>query len=173
MNMISMLLIPIMISGIIIYGLIKKVDIYSSFIKGAKDGIQSAINIFPFMVSMVFAVNLFLHSGILDVVFKQVSDILGPHIPVSIFPMALLRPISGAASEVIMTDIFMNFGPDSFVGRLASVMQGSTDTTFYVITLYFGSVGIKKIRYALKAGLSADLVGIIMSFIAVYFLFGL
>lgn len=173
MNTISLLLIPLMVAGIIIYGLVKKVDIYSSFIKGAKDGIQSAIGIFPFTVSMVFAVNIFLHSGFLDVIFGGLADILGPMIPISIFPMALLRPISGSASQVIMTDIFMNYGTDSFIGMLASVLQGSTDTTFYVITLYFGSIGIKKIRYAIKAGLSADLAGIIASAIIVYFFFGL
>lgn len=161
-----------MITGIIIYGLEKKVDIYSSFIKGAKDGINSAISIFPFTVSMVFAVNIFLHSGFLDFIFGNLSKFLGPNIPVSIFPMAILRPISGSASQVIMTDIFKNFGPDSFVGLLASTLEGSTDTTFYVITLYFGSVGIKKIRYALKAGLFADLVGILMSFVIVSILFG-
>ena len=122
---------------------------------------------------MVFAVNIFLHSGILDFVFGWLQEYLGPNIPVSVFPMALLRPISGSASQVIMTDIFQNFGTDSFIGRFASTLQGSTDTTFYVITLYFGSVGIKKIRYALKAGLFADFVGIIMSLITVYFLFGL
>ena len=96
-----------------------------------------------------------------------------PNLAPDIFPMALLRPISGSASMVIMTEIFSKFGPDSFMGMLASVLQGSTDTTFYVITLYFGSVGITKIRYALKAGLFADLIGIIASFIIVYFTIGL
>lgn len=172
MNTVSLLLIPLMVGGIIVYGFVKKVDIYSSFIKGAKDGIGSAFGIFPFTVAMVFAVNIFLHSGFLDAIFSGVQNLLGPHIPTSIFPMAILRPISGAASQVIMTDIFMNYGPDSFIGRLASVLQGSTDTTFYVVTLYFGSIGIKKIRYALKAGLSADIVGILASAIIVYYFFG-
>lgn len=162
-----------MVVGIVLYGLFKRVDIYSSFIKGAKDGIDCAISIFPFTVAMVFAVNIFLHSGILDALFGAIAENLGPDIPVSIFPMALLRPISGSASQVIMTDIFKMYGPDSFIGRLASTMQGSTDTTFYVITLYFGSIGIKKIRYALKAGLFADLVGITVSIIVVSLLFGL
>ncbi len=173
MDTISLILIPIMIVGIIIYGLFKKVDIYSSFISGAKEGINSAISIFPFTVSMVFAVNIFLHSGILDYVFGGLGKFLGPNIPISIFPMALLRPISGSASQVIMTDIFKNYGPDSFIGVLASTLEGSTDTTFYVLTLYFGSVGIKKIRYALKAGLFADFIGILMSFIIVSVLFNL
>lgn len=172
MNTVSLLLIPLMVGGIIVYGFVKKVDIYSSFIKGAKDGISSAFSIFPFTVAMVFAVNIFLHSGLLDALFSGIQNILGPHIPTSIFPMAILRPISGAASQVIMTDIFMNYGTDSFIGRLASVMQGSTDTTFYVVTLYFGSIGIKKIRYALKAGLSADLIGILASILIVYYFFG-
>lgn len=172
MKYLSYFLLPTMILGIIIYGYIKKVDLYESFIEGAKEGIQSAINIFPFTVSMVFAVNLFLHSGFLDTLFSSVSNILGPKIPTSIFPMAMLRPISGNASMVIMTDIFSKFGPDSFVGRLASTLQGSTDTTLYVVTLYFGSIGIKKIRYALKAGFFADLVGIIASIIVVYLTFG-
>lgn len=173
MNLLSLLLIPLMVIGIVVYGLYKKVDIYSSFVHGAREGIDSAISIFPFTVSMVFAVNIFLHSGLLDAIFGGISNLLGPHIPVSIFPMALLRPISGAASQVIMTDIFANYGTDSFIGRLASTLQGSTDTTFYVVTLYFGSVGIKKIRYALKAGLFADMVGIIMSIVTVSLLFGL
>lgn len=172
MNTVSLLLIPLMVGGIVVYGIIKKVDIYSSFVKGATDGIQSAFGIFPFTVAMVFAVNIFLHSGILELIFSGLSNFLGPMIPTSIFPMAILRPISGAASQVIMTDIFMNYGTDSFIGRLASVLQGSTDTTFYVVTLYFGSIGVKKIRYALKAGLSADLVGIIASTIIVYYFFG-
>ncbi len=173
MKYISLLLIPLMISGIIIYGLVKKVDIYSSFIKGAKEGIDSAISIFPFTVAMVFAVNQFLNSGILDFLFSGLSKVLGGNFPVSIFPMAFLRPISGSASQVIMTEIFRTNGPDSFIGRLASTLQGSTDTTFYVVTLYFGSIGIKKIRYALKAGLFADLVGIIASVVVVYLIFGM
>ncbi|HBA37201.1 MAG TPA: spore maturation protein [Firmicutes bacterium] len=173
MNTLSLVLIPILVVGIIVYGLFKKVDIYSSFIKGAKDGIGSAFSIFPFTVAMVFAVNIFLHSGILDWLFGAVAHNLGPDVPISIFPMAILRPISGSASQVIMTDIFKLYGPDSFIGRLASTLQGSTDTTFYVITLYFGSIGIKKIRYALKAGLFADLVGILASVIVVSIFFGM
>lgn len=171
MKIISYILIPLMIMGIIIYGFYKKVDIYSAFIEGAKEGIKSVINIFPFTISMVFAVNIFLHSGILERIFS-VFSFLSNTINPSIFPMMFLRPISGSASLVIMSDIFKTLGPDSFIGRLASTIQGSTDTTFYVITLYFGSVGITRIRYALKAGLFADLIGIIMSFVFVYLLFG-
>lgn len=172
MNTVSLMLIPVMIIGIIAYGLFKRIDIYSSFIKGAKDGIESAISIFPFTVAMVFAVNIFLHSGVLDFLFSGLLNHLESTLPVSIFPMALLRPISGSASQVIMIDLFKSFGTDSFIGRVASTLQGSTDTTFYVITLYFGSIGIKRIGYALKAGLFADLCGIVASFLIVYLLFG-
>lgn len=173
MKILSVGLIPFMILGILFYGFYKKCDLYSSFIRGAKEGLNSAISIFPFTISMVFAVNIFMHSGVLEYMFSFLKGVLPVSIPISIFPMALLRPISGSASMVIMTEIFANYGPDSFIGRLASTLQGSTDTTMYVITLYFGSIGIKRIRYALKAGLFADLVGIVMSFIIVYFFFGM
>ena len=171
MKVISYILIPVMILFIVIYGFYKKVDIYSSFIEGAKEGLKSVVNIFPFTISMVFAVNIFLHSGILKDAFSYIG-FFSKSINPSILAMMFLRPISGSASLVIMSDIFKTIGPDSFLGRLASTIQGSTDTTFYVITLYFGSVGITKIRYALKAGLFADLIGIIMSFVFVYLLFG-
>lgn len=172
MNVLSLLLIPTMILTILGYGLYKKCDLYNSFIEGAKEGISAAIGIFPYTVSMVFAVNIFLHSGLLTNIFSHLEGLLPASISPTIFPMALLRPISGAAAEVIMVDIFKTFGPDSFIGRIASTLQGSTDTTMYVITLYFGSVGVKKIRHALKAGLFADLIGIVMSFIIVYLVFG-
>ena len=172
MNILSYLLLPMMIIFIIIYGYYKKCDLYSSFIEGAKEGIKSAVRIFPFTVSMVFAINLFLHSGILTQIFSLMNGFITQNLSPALFPMAFLRPISGTASLAIMSDIFKSFGPDSFSGLVASTLQGSTDTTFYVITLYFGSVGISKIRYALKAGLFADIMGIIASFIIVYLTFG-
>ena len=173
MNTISYIILPLMILGIIIYGFIKKCDLYSSFISGAKEGIKSAIRIFPFTVSMVFAINIFLHSNILSFIFSLIGGIIPKSIALSLLPMAFLRPISGTASLAIMSDIFKSYGPDSLSGLIASTLQGSTDTTFYVITLYFGSVGISKIRYALKAGLFADIVGIIASFILVYLTFNI
>lgn len=171
MNTISYIILPLMILGIIIYGFVKKCDLYSSFIEGAKEGIKSAIRIFPFTVSMVFAINIFLHSNILSFIFSFIGELIPNNIAPSLLPMAFLRPISGTASLAIMTDIFKSYGPDSLSGLIASTLQGSTDTTFYVITLYFGSVGITKIRYALKAGLFADIVGIVASFILVYIMF--
>jgi spore maturation protein B len=121
---------------------------------------------------MILAVNLFINSGFLDFVLsllKPLFDLI--KVPVEILPIAIVRPISGSASLAYLNNIFQAHGPDSFIGLLSSVMQGCTDTTFYVITLYFGSIGIKKIRYSLFAGLCADLIGITASIIIVNLLF--
>ena len=129
-------------------------------------------SLFPTFIAMILAINLFINSGFLDFVlsfFKPLFDII--KIPVQILPIAIVRPISGSASLAYLNNIFTTHGPDSFIGLLSSVMQGCTDTTFYVITLYFGSIGIKKIRYSLFAGLCADLIGITASIIIVNLLF--
>ena len=121
---------------------------------------------------MVFAINIFLNSHILDYVFKFLQPLLTSlNLPLQILPMAFVRPISGTASLAIMNDIFNNFGPDSFIGRLASTIQGCTDTTIYVLALYFGRVKITNTRHALTTGLFADLIGIIASFIIVSLVF--
>lgn len=170
--MVAKLIIPLFILIIIFYGLIKKIDIYDSFLKGAKEGLITCFNIFPSILAMVFAVNIFLESHFLSSAFRFLTPILTKFsLPIDIVPMALLRPISGTASLSIMNDIFTQFGPDSFAGLLASTIQGSTDTTIYVLALYFGSVKISKTRHALYNGLFADLVGIIASFIVVSLLF--
>lgn len=162
MNTISNLIIPFLVLIIIIYALKKKVPIYDVFIDGAKESFEMIFKLFPCLLAMIVGVNLFLKSGIIISIFKFIT-----FIPTEILPMILMRPISGTSSLAILTNIFETFGPDGFLGTLASFIQGSTDTTFYVITLYFGSVGIKKIRYALWAGLFADLVAIVASIIMV------
>lgn len=172
MNLISKIVIPLFVVGIIVYGASKKVDVYNSFLGGAKEGLMTSFNIFPAIIGMVFAINIFLNSGVIDFILgwlKPLFELL--NVPLSILPMAILRPISGTASLAIMNDIFMNFGPDSYMGRLASVLQGCTDTTVYVLALYFGSVKISKTRHALGTGLFADLVGIIMAFVLVSIFF--
>lgn len=166
--MLSKLIIPIFILVIIFYGSIKKVNIYESFLIGVKDGLITVFNIFPSVLAMVFAINIFLKSNFLTVVFSFFNN---SKIPVDIIPMALLRPISGTASLSIMNDIFKIYGPDSFAGLLASTIQGSTDTTVYVIALYYSSIKITKIKHTLINGLFADLVGITVSFIVVQLLF--
>lgn len=172
MTTISKLMIPFFVLIIILYGLKKKVLIYDAFLEGAKEGLMTAFNIFPSVIAMVFAINIFLNSHILEFLFSTIEPILNwINIPLSILPMAFVRPISGTASLAIMNDIFLNYGPDSYIGRIASILQGCTDTTIYVLTLYFGSVKISKTRHALSTGLFADLVGILASFLIVNFFF--
>lgn len=166
MEIISKIILPIFVILIVFYGVKKKVNVYDAFLEGAKEGLVTTFSIFPAVIAMIFAINIFLDSNVLGFVIKLLNPLIGNfNTPVEIIPMALLRPVSGTASLAIMNDIFQNFGPDSFVGRLASILQGCTDTTVYVIALYFGTVKITKIKHALSVGLFADLVGIIMAFV--------
>ena len=168
----SKLIIPLFVLFVVFYAFRKKVMIYDTFLEGAKEGLITVFHIFPSIVAMVFAINIFLNSHILETLFGIISPILTKiNLPINILPMAFVRPISGTASLAIMNEIFIDFGPDSFVGRLASTIQGCTDTTIYVLALYFGSIKINKTRYALSTGLFADFIGIVASFIVVSLLF--
>ena len=130
------------------------------------------LNLFPTLIAMILAVNLFINSGVLDYVLSLINPILKVfNIPGEIIPLDIVRPISGSASLAYLNSIFSKYGPDSFIGLLGSVMQGCTDTTFYVISLYFGSIGIKKIRHSMVASLFADLCGIVASIIVVNLFF--
>ncbi|MBQ8659637.1 MAG: spore maturation protein [Bacilli bacterium] len=156
-------MIPIIVVVILGYGFFRKCDIYESFIAGAVDGLKICVKIIPTVLAMIFAVNIFIGSSILTDMFKMFnSDIL---------PMIFLRPISGNASIAVLNNILKIYGPDSNLGLLASVIQGATDTTVYVIALYFGSVGIKNSRYALPVGLFADFCGIVAAFVVVSIFF--
>lgn len=166
MNNISNYIIPIIVLIIILYALKKRVDIYDTFIDGTKESFDMTLKVFLNLLAMVFGVNIFLKSGVLDFIFNNLKPIFSYiNVQIEILPMAIMRPISGSASLAILNDLFLNYGPDSFIGTVASIIQGSTDTTFYVLTLYFGSIGIKKIRYAMWAGLFSDLVGIVTAII--------
>lgn len=172
MNTLSKIVIPLFVFFIVFYGFIKKVNLYDSFLEGAKEGLNISVNIFPNVLAMVFAINIFLDSNFVYEILRVFEGFLMKvNIPLDILPMAILRPISGTATLAIMNDIFMGYGPDSYAGRLASVLQGCTDTTIYVLALYFGSIGVKKIRYSLVVGLIADLIGITIAFIltAIFF----
>lgn len=154
------------------YGFIKKIDIYDTFIEGVKESFSMIINLYPTFIAMILAINLFINSGFMNFILSFFKPIfISLNLPIEIFPIAIVRPISGSASIAYLNNIFQNYGPDSFIGLLSSVMQGCTDTTFYIITLYFGSIGIKKIRYSLIVGLCADLIGIIASIIIVNLFF--
>lgn len=171
-NFLSSLIIPLLVLIIVLYGLYKKVDIYNVFVEGSKESFEIIYSMFPCLLAMIFGINIFLESGFLNYLSNFLSPILELlKIPFDLLPMILMRPISGSSALVILGSIFEKFGPDSFIGLLASVLQGSTDTTFYVLTLYFGSIGIKKIKYSLFAGLMADLCAIVISIVIVNWLF--
>ena len=145
---------------------------YDSFNTGVSESFKMIKALFPTLLSMIFAINIFISSGFLDFIFKLLNPIISIiKIPIEILPIALMRPISSGASLAYLNNIFERFGPDSFIGFLSSVIQGCTDTTLYVISLYFGYIGIKKIRYSLFAGFMADLIGIVASIIVVKTLF--
>ena len=165
-------ILPIIILAIIIYGLSKKNNIYDSFLKGCKEGIEIGINIFPSLLAIIFSSRILIASGFIDYILKIIGPILDIlKFPKEVFPMAVLRPISGNASLSLMMEVFSRYGVDSFLGHLASTIQGCTDTTIYILSLYFGTIGIKKIKYSLFAGLLVDLIGIISSIIIVNILF--
>lgn len=165
-------LIPIIVIIILIYGIYKKIDIFDIFLEGVKEGLKASINLFPTIFAMIIAITLLTRSNII----LDISNLLKPifqklHFPVELLPLGILRPISGSSSLIILNNILFTNGPDSFIGRVASVMQGSTDTTIYIISMYFASIGIKKIKYSLLVGLLADLISIILSLIMVSIFF--
>lgn len=169
---ISNFFIPCVVLFILLYAIYKKVPVYDSFIAGAKEGLELAVRIFPFLMAMIFGVNLLIKSEFITDFFSIFKPLLTFfRVPIDLLPLAMTRPVSGNASFVVMIDIIKRFGVDSYFGRIAAVMQGATDTTIYVLSLYFGSIGIKNIRYALKAGLFADLVTVIMSILLVSLFF--
>lgn len=171
-GVISLWIIPVIIGFILIYGTLKKVPTYEAFVEGGKEGINISFSIIPYLVGMLVAISVFRASGALEFLMnfmKPALEIL--HIPAEIVPLAFIRPISGTAALGLTSDIIATYGPDSFIGMLAATMQGSTDTTLYVLTVYFGAVGIRKMGDALKVGLLADLVGIIAAIVIVTLLF--
>ena len=161
-----------MVIFIIFYGFIKRVDVYDTFIEGVQESFGMIKNLFPTFIAMILAINLFIDSGFLNFILSLIEKLFSyEKVPLEIIPLAIVRPISGSASLAYLNSLFKTFGPDSFIGLLGSVIQGCTDTTLYVISLYFGCIGIKKIRYSLFASLFADLIGIIASIIVVNILF--
>jgi len=170
---ISLTFIPLLIGIILLYGTYKRVPTYESFVEGGKEGIKIAVSIIPFLVGMLVAISIFRASGALDALMNWLRPLMkSMGVPAEIVPLLIIRPISGTAALGMTSDLIAVYGPDSFIGRLASVLQGSTDTTFYVLTVYFGAVGIKKMGDALKVGLLADVVGIIVSILIVGLIFG-
>jgi len=173
LSQISMWLVPLLIGAILLHGTWKRVPTYEAFVEGGKEGIKIAVSLVPFLVGMLVAISIFRASGALEFfvnIARPVMEWIG--FPAEVLPLALIRPISGTAALGITSDLISTYGPDSFIGRLASVLQGSTDTTFYILTVYFGAVGIKKMGDALKIGLMADGLAIVASLIVVTLFFG-
>jgi spore maturation protein B len=153
--------IPFFLVAIPLYGALRKVKVYESFVEGAKGGIQSAVRIIPYLVAMLVAVGMLRAAGAIDMMANALAPLLGRlRFPVEILPLAIMRPLSGSGSLGIVTELVSAHGPDSFIGRLAASAYGSTETTFYVLAVYFGAVGIRKTRHAVAAGLTADIVSL-------------
>ena len=158
----SILAIPVIILLFLSYGYYKKIKVYEVFVEGAKEGFEVGVKIIPYLVAMLVAIGMFRASGALDLlttILSPVTEFIG--MPSEVLPMAFMRPLSGSGSIGIMTELMQTHGPDSLIGFMASTMFGSTETTFYVIAVYFGSVNIYKTRYALPAGLLADAAGLV------------
>jgi spore maturation protein SpmB len=161
---------------IVLGGLYKKINIFDAFVEGAKGGFETAVRIIPYLVGMLVAISMLRTSGTFDVIINGVKYLftaLGTDTRfVDGLPTALIKPLSGSGARGMMVDTMKTFGPDSFAGRLSCILQGSSDTTFYVIAVYFGAVSVRDTRYAVGAMLLADLVGIVTSIILCYLFFG-
>lgn len=155
---------------IVLFGLIKKIAVFDTFLEGAREGLQTALGIMPAVTALTLCVSMIKASGCLDAVGQVISPLINSvHIPVETVPLMLIRPVSGSGALTVVQNIFSESGPDSYAGKVASVMMGSTETTFYTIAVYFGSVGIKKTGYTIPAALTADLAGMIFAALTVTF----
>jgi len=160
----SMWAIPVILLIVPVIGYFRRVNVYEAFVDGASEGFYTAIRIMPFLVAMMVAINIFRASGALDVSVeyaKPMLTLLG--VPPDVVPLALMRPLSGTGSLGLVTELLNTHGPDSMVGRIASTILGSTDTTFYILTVYFGAIGISKPRYSIGVGLLGDMIGFLGS----------
>lgn len=167
------LFIPIFIGIVIVLGIVKKVPLFDAFAAGAKDGLRTLYNIAPTLAGLIVAVEMLKASGAMDMLcdfVEPLAEMLG--FPKDIVPMVLLRPVSGGGSTALLTNIYKEYGPDSFAGKVASVLAGSTETTFYAVAVYFGSVNIKKVRHTLVAALAADFTAAVMAVLTVRIMLG-
>lgn len=167
------MVVPAAICIILLYGILARVDVFDCFVEGAREGLVTGAKILPSLVALMTCVGMFKASGALDIITHALSpaaNLLG--LPKEVLPLAILRPVSGSGAMVIFQDLLKSYGPDSFIGRMASVMEGSSETTFYTIAVYYGAIGVTKTRHTLPASLTADVVGVLMSAVMVRILFG-
>jgi len=172
LTVISVLAIPLILLLFLGWGVVKRVKVYEVFVEGAKDGFNVAIRIIPYLVAMLMAIGIFRASGAMDLlsaILAPVTNLIG--MPAEALPMALMRPLSGSGSLGIMTELMKVHGPDSLIGVLVSTMYGSTETTFYILAVYFGAVSIRNFRHAVAVGVIADVVGMLVAVVVVRALF--
>lgn len=171
-NALSVAAIPFLLVFFPLYAVLKGVKVYEEFIEGAKEGFQVAVRIIPYLVAMLVAISMFRGAGGIDLLTQWFRPLLSAlHFPPELFPMALMRPLSGSGSLGIFSDLVKQFGPDHLVTRMAGTIYGSTETTFYVVAVYFGAVGVRRTRHAIPAGLIADLAGIIAAVVVCRYVF--
>lgn len=164
LNIISLMMIPIMITIILLHGVVKKVNIYEAFVEGASEGFKTAIRIMPYLIAIFLAIGIFRGSGALKLFTTLISPITNAlGIPKEVLSLAIMRPISGSGALGMVEDIVHNYGPDSFVGRIASTMMGSAETIFYTMAVYFGAVSIKNSRHTLMAALISHIAAVLAS----------
>lgn len=172
-SLLSSWLIPLFVAAVLLAGWLKRVAVFDEFIEGSKEGLQITLTLLPYLVSMLIAIEILSASGALDALTNVLAPLLSwLNWPPETLPLALLRPMSNSGSLAVTADILRRFGPDSFIGLVASTMQGSTDTTLFIITVYYGAVGIKKIRHSLWAGLIADFTAMLASLLLCKILIG-
>jgi spore maturation protein B len=172
-NLVSYFVIPIILVGFPLYGLYKRVPVYESFVEGAKEGFQVAVRIIPYLVAILFAIAMFRASGAMEALTRALDPVLGLiGFPAEVLPMAIIRSLSGSGSAGLVVDMIKQYGEDSIFVKMAAVMFGSTETTFYVIAVYFGAINIRKTRHAVPAGLISDVAAMIIAVWTVRLMFG-
>ncbi len=172
-DVISVFVLPTLIVGFPLYGLYKRVPVYEEFVEGAKEGFEVAVRIIPYLVAILFAIGMFRASGAMDFLIEGLRPLLSViGIPADVIPMGIIRPLTGSGSAAVVLDMINQFGEDSILVKMAATMFGSTETTFYVIAVYFGAAGIKKTRHAVPVGLIADATAFIAAVFVVRWLFG-
>jgi spore maturation protein B len=171
-ELLAVFVIPVIIIGFPLYGLYRRVPVYEEFVTGAKEGFQVAVNIIPYLVAILVAVGMFRASGAMDFFVEGLRPLLAPlGFPPEVLPMMVTRPLTGSGSAGIMLDLINRYGPDSLIVKTAATMFGSTETTFYVVAVYFGAVNVKKTRHAVPAGLLADFTAMVLAVYVVRWLF--
>ena len=173
MDLLFAMVVPLTICGVALYGIWRRVDVYDALLRGAGEGLEVLLHIIPALIALMTAVSMLRASGALELAAQGLAPLLDRvGIPAQLLPLMLVRPISGSAALGVGADLIASWGPDSYVGRVAAVMLGSTETTFYTIAVYFGAVGVSKTRYAIPAALCADLTGFLAAAWAVRLCFG-